>query len=49
MKDQQKQGDRLVGSRTQTSRKTMPRLTMRIDFDAGRAVGPSKIRLLEKK
>ena len=47
MKDQQKQGDRLIASRTQTRRKGMPRLTMRIDFDAGRAVGPGKIRLLE--
>src|SRR6516164_2099375 len=47
MKDQQKQGDRLIGSRSQTSRKAMPKLTMRIDFDAGRAVGPGKIRLLE--
>jgi molybdate transport system regulatory protein len=47
MKGHQKQGDRLTGSRTQTSRKAMPRLTIRIDFDAGRAVGPGKIRLLE--
>ena len=25
----------------------MPRLTLRIDFDAGRAVGPGKIKLME--
>src|SRR6516164_867920 len=33
--------------RKQNSRKAMPRLTLRIDFDAGRAVGPGKIKLME--
>jgi hypothetical protein len=41
MKDQNKQSDSLTASRrTPTSRKALPRLTLRIDFDAGRAVGP---------
>jgi hypothetical protein len=31
----------------QSWRKTMPRLTLRIDFDADRAIGPGKIKLLE--
>jgi len=33
--------------RSQTVRKPMPRLTLRIDFDGGRAVGPGKIKLME--
>jgi hypothetical protein len=44
MKDQQKQSDSLQNP---TSRKALPRLTLRIDFDAGRAVGPGKIKLME--
>jgi molybdate transport system regulatory protein len=48
MKDRQKQDDRLTGGRRgQTRRKAMPRLTLRIDFDVGRAVGPGKIKLME--
>jgi hypothetical protein len=31
----------------QTGPKAMPRLTLRIDFDAERAIGPGKVRLLE--
>jgi molybdate transport system regulatory protein len=44
----QHDGD-LTGShrRSQASRKAVPRLTLRIDFDAGRAVGPGKIKLME--
>ena len=30
-----------------TGRKAMPRLTLRIDFDGERAIGPGKIKLLE--
>jgi molybdate transport system regulatory protein len=39
----------LTGShrRSQVRRKAMPRLTLRIDFDRGRAVGPGKIKLME--
>jgi molybdate transport system regulatory protein len=44
MKDQQKRSDSL---RKPTIRKALPRLTLRIDFDAGRAVGPGKIKLME--
>ena len=33
--------------RKQNSRKAMPRLTLRIDFDGSRAVGPGKIKLME--
>jgi molybdate transport repressor ModE-like protein len=48
MKDQHKQSDSLTTSRRNpTSRKAVPRLTLRIDFDAGRAVGPGKIKLME--
>jgi hypothetical protein len=48
MKDQHKQSDSLTASRRNpTSRKALPRLTLRIDFDAGRAVGPGKIKLME--
>ena len=48
MKDQHKQRDSLTASRRNpTSRKALPRLTARIDFDAGRAVGPGKIKLME--
>src|SRR5580692_7727792 len=48
MKDRQKQDERLTGGRRgQTRRTAMPRLTLRIDFDAGRAVGPGKIKLME--
>jgi hypothetical protein len=37
MKDQHKQSDSLTTSRRNpTSRKALPRLTLRIDFDAGR-------------
>ena len=45
---QEREGD-LTGShrRSQTIRKPMPRLTLRIDFDGGRAVGPGKIKLME--
>jgi molybdate transport system regulatory protein len=32
---------------TKPGRKAMPRLTLRIDFDADRAIGPGKIKLLE--
>src|SRR6516225_1865369 len=32
--------------RKQNSRKAMPRLTLRIDFDGSRAVGPGKIKLM---
>jgi hypothetical protein len=44
---QEHDGD-LAGShgRSQARRKAMPRLTPRIDFDAGRAVGPGKIKLM---
>jgi hypothetical protein len=43
-----REGD-LTGSRrgNQSSRKPMPRLTLRIDFDGARAVGPGKIKLME--
>jgi molybdate transport system regulatory protein len=44
MKDQQRQRDSL---RNPTIRKAPSRLTLRIDFDAGRAVGPGKIQLME--
>jgi hypothetical protein len=48
MKDQHKQSDSLTASRRNpTSRRALPRLTLRIDFDAGRAVGPGKIKLME--
>ena len=48
MKDQHKQSDSLPASRRNpASRKALPRLTLRIDFDAGRAVGPGKIKLME--
>jgi molybdenum-dependent DNA-binding transcriptional regulator ModE len=48
MKDQHKQSDSLTGGhRNPTSRKALPRLTLRIDFDADRAVGPGKIKLME--
>jgi molybdate transport system regulatory protein len=30
-----------------TRRKAMPKLTLRIDFDADRAIGPGKVKLLE--
>jgi molybdate transport system regulatory protein len=33
--------------RKQSSRKTIPRLTLRIDFGGSRAVGPGKIKLME--
>jgi len=48
MKDQHKQSDSLPASRRNpASRKALPRLTLRIDFDAGRAVGPGKFKLME--
>jgi molybdenum-dependent DNA-binding transcriptional regulator ModE len=49
MNHQQEHDGDLTGShgRSQASRKAMPRLTLRIDFDAGRAVGPGKIKLME--
>jgi molybdate transport system regulatory protein len=40
-------GDLTGRCRSQARRKAMPRLTLRIDFDAGRAVGPGKIKLME--
>jgi molybdate transport system regulatory protein len=45
---QEREGD-LAGNRRrgQSSRKPLPRLTLRIDFDGGRAVGPGKIKLME--
>jgi hypothetical protein len=48
MKDQHKQSDSLTASRRNpTSRKALPKLTLRIDFDADRAIGPGKVKLLE--
>jgi molybdate transport system regulatory protein len=43
------QGGGFTGSRRPdlTRRKAMPRLTLRIDFDVDRAIGPGKIQLLE--
>ena len=41
-------GDGFAGSRAEkTRRETMTKLTLRIDFDADRAIGPGKIKLLE--
>jgi molybdate transport system regulatory protein len=49
MNNQQEREGELTGSdrRSQSSRKAMPRLTLRIDFDGARAVGPGKIKLME--
>jgi molybdate transport system regulatory protein len=49
MKHQEEREADLTGSRrrNQSSRKPMPRLTLRIDFDGARAVGPGKIKLME--
>jgi molybdate transport system regulatory protein len=49
MNPQQERAGDLTGShgRSQARRKAMARLTLRIDFDAGRAVGPGKIKLME--
>jgi len=44
---QEHDGDLTSRPRSQTVRKPMPRLTLRIDFDGGRAVGPGKIKLME--
>jgi len=44
---QERNGDLTNRPRNQTVRKPMPRLTLRIDFDGGRAVGPGKIKLME--
>ncbi len=44
---QERSGDLTSRPRSQTVRKPMPRLTLRIDFDGGRAVGPGKIKLME--
>ena len=44
---QERNGDRTSRPRSQAVRKPMPRLTLRIDFDGGRAVGPGKIKLME--
>jgi molybdate transport system regulatory protein len=44
---QERDGDLTSRPRSQTIRKPMPRLTLRIDFDRGRAVGPGKIKLME--
>jgi molybdate transport system regulatory protein len=45
---QEREGDLTESHRrSQTIRKPMPRLTLRIDFDGGRAVGPGKIKLME--
>jgi molybdate transport system regulatory protein len=44
---QDRDGDLTSRPRSQTVRKPMPRLTLRIDFDGGRAVGPGKIKLME--
>jgi molybdate transport system regulatory protein len=44
----QQQGCSFTESRRRPNRrKAMPRLTLRIDFDADRAIGPGKIKLLE--
>jgi molybdate transport system regulatory protein len=44
---QERDGDLTSRLRSQTIRKPMPRLTLRIDFEGGRAVGPGKIKLME--
>jgi molybdate transport system regulatory protein len=45
---QEREGD-LTGNRrrSRARRKAMATLTLRIDFDAGRAIGPGKIKLME--
>src|SRR5271169_2035994 len=49
MNHQQEHHGDLTGNhrQSQARRKAMPRLTLRIDFDAGRAIGPGKIKLME--
>jgi molybdate transport system regulatory protein len=44
---QERNSDLTSRPRSQTARKPMPRLTLRIDFGGGRAVGPGKIKLME--
>jgi molybdate transport system regulatory protein len=44
---QERAGDLTSRRQGQTVRKALPRLTLRIDFDDGRAVGPGKIKLME--
>ena len=44
---QERNGDLTNRPRSQTVRKPLPRLTLRIDFDGARAVGPGKIKLME--
>ena len=44
---QERDGDLTNRPRSQTIRKPVPRLTLRIDFDGGRAIGPGKIKLME--
>ena len=44
---QERDGDLTSRPRSQTIRKPVPRLTLRIDFDGGRAIGPGKIKLME--
>ena len=44
---QERDGDLTSRRRSQTVRKPMPRLTLRIEFEGGRAVGPGKIKLME--
>jgi molybdate transport system regulatory protein len=44
---QERDGDPTSRPRSQTIRKPTPRLTLRIDFDRGRAIGPGKIKLME--